>query len=132
MDKHQRFSRYQSLGISLGMCFGVSIGLVFGSMLFDKSTTGMCFGVPLGMMLGIAIGKAKDDRINEQLRTKGYTISGISDKGDGYEVTLKDRNGECVTVTLKQKAFAEGKFSVGDPVYKYDDGRLEAVKDFIE
>ena len=88
------------MGISLGMCFGVSIGLAFGSMLFDKSTTGMCFGVPIGMMLGIAIGKAKDDRINEQLRTKGYTISGISDKGDGYEVTLKYRNGECVTVTL--------------------------------
>ena len=129
MDKQQRFSRYQSMGISLGMCFGVSIGLAFGSMLFDKSTTGMCFGVPIGMMLGIAIGKAKDDRINEQLKTKGYKISGISDKGDGYEVMLMDRNSESVTVTLNRKDFGEGKFSVGDPVYKYDDGRLEAVKE---
>ena len=25
------------MGISLGMCFGVSIGLAFGSMLFDKA-----------------------------------------------------------------------------------------------
>ena len=131
MDKQQRFSRYQTMGISLGMCFGVSIGLAFGSMLFDKSTTGMGVGLPIGMLLGIAIGKSKDDRINEQLRTKGYKISGISDKGDVHEVMLTDRNGECVTVTVKKKAFAEGKFSVGDPVYKYDDGRLEAVKEFM-
>ena len=59
MDKQQRFSRYQSMGISLGMCFGVSIGLAFGSMLFDKSTTGMCFGLPIGMMLGLQ--KARED-----------------------------------------------------------------------
>lgn len=119
------------MGISLGMCFGVSIGLAFGSMLFDKSTTGMCLGLPIGMLLGIAIGKSKDDRINEQLRSRGYKISTIKEEGDGYRIILTDKKGESVTVSLNQKAFAEGKFSVGDPVYKYDDGRLEAVKDFM-
>lgn len=132
MDKQQRYSKYQSIGISLGMCFGVSIGLAFGNLFSDSGTTGMCLGLPIGMMLGMVIGKAKDDRINEQLTTKGYTVSAISEKGDGYEVMLTDRNGESVSVTVNRKAFAEGKFSVGDPVYKYDDGRLEAVKDNMQ
>ena len=34
-------NRYQTMGMSIGMCFGVSIGLAFGNFLFDHGTIGM-------------------------------------------------------------------------------------------
>lgn len=52
-DKEEQ-ENYLSMGISLGLCFGSSIGLIFG-MLMDDITLGLCFGPGIGMCLGILI-----------------------------------------------------------------------------
>lgn len=82
-------NRYQTIGMSIGMCFGVSIGLAFGNLLFDHGTIGMCFGLSVGMMLGMIAGSAKDKKVNEQLAEKGYKITAINMIGeDKYEITV--------------------------------------------
>lgn len=49
-EKEKSKGDYSSEGISLGMCFGVALGI-----LFDQ----LSLGISLGMLFGLAIGMAK-------------------------------------------------------------------------
>lgn len=50
----------QSQSLSLGMCFGTSIGLCLGVAL-DNIPIGMCLGMSLGVSLGSLFGRPRDD-----------------------------------------------------------------------
>ena len=70
MNNKNGIKKYMTLYMSLGMCFGVSGGLVFGSLLeLDFIARGMCYGIPIGMCIGMAIGSAKDKRLSENIMT---------------------------------------------------------------
>ena len=84
-------SRYQTMGMRIGMCFGVSIGLAIGYSIYDNGPIGMCFGLSIGMMLGMAIGAAKDKKINGQIKEKAYRITEIRMIDlKQYKVTVSD------------------------------------------
>ena len=73
-EQEKMSHRFQRMGTSMGMCFGISIGLAFGNLLFEHGALGMCFGLPIGMLLGMVAGSAKDRKVNEQLAEKGCNI----------------------------------------------------------
>ena len=82
MDKKDAVKKYMMLYMGLGMCFGVSIGLVFGKILYpDNMSMGICFGLPIGMYIGMTIGTAKDKRLSENIMKicRIEAISGSSD-----------------------------------------------------
>lgn len=124
--------RYQSIGMSLGMCFGISIGMSMGYLLFDNGPIGMCIGLSVGMLIGRAIGISKDRVINEQLKTKGYTILEIVPKDttlEEYEVKVTDKNEEIYFVTVSKGDMETEEFEVGDLVYMDEDGDIEQAID---
>lgn len=123
-------NRYQSMGMSIGMCFGVSIGLAFGNLLFEHGTIGMCFGLPIGMLLGMAVGAAKDKKIREQLEEKGYKITAINRIGEGkYEITVTDKNDNSKKVEIHNGEMEVEQFQIGDLVYIDEDGNMESLMD---
>lgn len=54
IDPNEKETDYTSMGISLGLCFGSALGLLFG-MLLDNLTLGLCYGPGIGLCLGIVI-----------------------------------------------------------------------------
>lgn len=120
--------KYQMMGMSLGMCFGISIGMSLGYTLFDNGTLGMCMGLSIGMLIGMSVGMSKDKAINEQLKTKGYTILDIIPKDitlKEYEVKLADKNEEVCFVSVSRGTMETEDFKVGDLVYMDEDGNIE-------
>lgn len=108
-SEKNRSHRYQAIGMSMGMCFGISIGMSLGYLLFGNGPVGMCLGLSIGMLIGMAVGIAKDKRINEQIEEKGYTILEINQKDDiqdEYIVKIVDKDGqESIVVVSKGKAY---------------------------
>lgn len=51
------------------MCFGISIGMCFGLSVFDNASLGMCFGIPIGLAVGTAL-TASEKKKREALRKK--------------------------------------------------------------
>lgn len=122
--------KYQNMGMSIGMCFGVSIGLAFGNLLFAHGTTGMCLGIPIGMLLGMAVGAAKDKKVREQLEEKGYKITAINRIGeDKYEITVTDKNDNVKKVEIHNGDMEVEQFQIGDLVYIDEDGNMESLMD---
>ena len=64
--KEPKFQRFANEYIGIGMCLGVSLGLIYGNLLFSDSIgVGMCFGISIGMSIGLAIGQEKDRKLWE-------------------------------------------------------------------
>lgn len=123
-------NRYQSMGMSIGMCFGVSIGLAFGNLIFDHGTIGMCFGISIGMLLGMVVGAAKDKKIREQLEEKGYKITAINMIGEGkYEITVTDKDDNSKKIEIHNGDMEVEQFQIGDLVYIDEDGNMESLMD---
>ena len=133
MKKDNKVShKYQSLGMRLGMCLGMSIGMAVGELLFDNQSLGMCMGLSIGMLIGMSIGIHKDQIINEQLETKGYTILEIIPKDiplEEYEVKIADKNGEIYVAAVSKGDMETETFEVGDLVYMDEDGHIEQAVD---
>ena len=123
-------SRYQTMGMSIGMCFGVSIGLAIGYSIYDNGPIGMCFGLSIGMMLGMAIGAAKDKKINGQIKEKAYRITEIRMIDlKQYKVTVYDKSGNIRKIEISDGDMKVEQFEVGDFVYINEAGRPESVMD---
>lgn len=121
--------RYQTMGMSIGMCFGVSIGMAFGACLFESGPLGMCIGLPIGMCIGIALGRHKDSLINQQLEEKGYKISEISQIDDNsFEIRIVDINGNVQSVVIGKKDMEAVKYQIGESVYLNEAGGIEKVQ----
>lgn len=112
-----------NLGIALGVCFGITFGLA----VFDNISLGML----LGMAIGISFGAAKDKKINDQLKTQGYTITDItwSDTQNTYDIRITNKHGEMQTITIAKGSFDAESLTVGDAVYLTEEGLLEQAYD---
>ena len=55
---------YMVFGLSIGMCFGASLGVMIGQFLFDNMSIGIAVGASTGMLLGLAIGMMIDSKKN--------------------------------------------------------------------
>lgn len=63
-NKKKKIEKFTALYMSIGMCFGVSGGLIYGNLLFpDNMSLGMCMGIPIGMCIGMALVLQKNRKI---------------------------------------------------------------------
>ena len=121
MDKKDSVKKYTTMYMSLGMCFGVSIGLVFGRIIYtDNMSMGLCFGIPLGMCIGMAVGSAKDKRLSENMM-KVSRIETIKDSSD-IVIYAIDKNGAEKEYRVTEMKMKEEKFSVDDRIAEETDG----------
>jgi len=67
LDRNEKFTENQDHNenedekvsyISLGICFGVSLGITVGGLLFDN----MAMGISIGVGLGLAVGALLDSK----------------------------------------------------------------------
>lgn len=121
LDKKDSVKKYTTMYMSLGMCFGVSIGLVFGRIIYtDNMSMGLCFGIPLGMCIGMAVGSAKDKRLSENMM-KVSRIETIKDSSD-IVIYAIDKNGAEKEYRVTEMKMKEEKFSVDDRIAEETDG----------
>lgn len=126
-SKKTKIEKYTTRYMSLGMCFGVAGGLIYGNILFhDNMSLGMCMGIPVGMCIGLALGAAKDKRLAEKMmeivkievvQTSSDVIIFVNDNSDAekqYEVS--------------SKKMREEKFEIGDRVAEETDGSLVSLE----
>ena len=113
--------------MSLGMSFGVSIGLIFGMILFpDNIALGMCFGIPIGMTYGILIGSAKDKRLSENM----MEIVRIEEVSEASELLIYavDKNGVEKEYKVSKKKMKTEKFAIGNRVAEETEGSLVSLE----
>ncbi len=126
-NKKNPIQKYMVLYMSLGMCFGVSGGLIFGTIFFpDNMSLGMCFGIPIGMCIGMAIGQAKDKRLSENI----MIIKKIETAKDSTDVVIYviDKNEIEKQYRVTEKKMKEEKFVEGDRVAEEIDGYLVSLE----
>lgn len=125
----KKTNKNTSMGMALGMCFGVSIGTSLGTV-FDNISIGITFGVCFGMLIGLVLGILKDNKVNEQLEVKGYTIKTIEKNEENmYIVTIANKLGEECVVSVSKGEMDEEDFKIGDIVFLTDEGVLEQAYD---
>lgn len=119
--------KYGTLYMSIGMCFGVSGGLILGMIFFPNNMTiGMSFGLPIGMCIGMAIGQAKDKRLSENMMII-RKIENISDSSD-ILIYVIDKNEIEKQYIVTVKKIKEEKFTEGDRVSEEIDGSLVSLE----
>lgn len=117
------------MGMALGMCFGVSIGTSLGTV-WGNTSLGISLGLCFGMLIGLVMGTSKDNEVNKQLETKGYTIKTIEkNEKNNYVVTVIDKLGEESIVSVSNGEMEEEHFEIGDMVFLTDEGLLEQAYD---
>lgn len=126
-NKKKKIEKYTALYMSLGMCFGVSAGLVYGNIIFpDNMSLGMSIGIPIGMSIGLAIGVAKDKRLSE----KNMEIIGMDavQKAPNTMIFVKDNYGIEKQYEISLNRMKEEKFEIGDRVAEETDGSLVSLE----
>ena len=126
MEKN-KVQKYTSLYMSLGMCFGVSLGMLYGEFLSPRNLSlGMCMGISIGMCIGLGIGAAKDKRLSEHMM-KITRIEDVPESTDKI-IYAVDKNGEEAEYRVPEKRMQEEKFSVGNRVAEETDGSLVSLE----
>lgn len=126
-NKKKKIDKYTALYMSLGMCFGVSGGLIFGNVIFpDNMSLGICIGIPLGMSIGLAIGVAKDKLLAEKM----MEITGVDvvQKAPNTIIFVKDNNGIEKQYEITPNRMKDEKFEIGDRVSEETDGSLVSLE----
>lgn len=127
MKEKKVIQKYTSLYMSIGMCFGVSGGLIYGTLLFpDNISLGMCMGIPIGMCIGIAIGAARDKRLAENMMEISR-IEAVPESTDMFLYAI-DKNGTEKEYRVTAEKMKEEKFSVGDRVAEETKGSLVSLE----
>ena len=119
--------KYTTLYMSLGMCFGVSGGLILGTIFSpDNMTIGMGFGIPIGMCIGMVIGQAKDKQLSENI----MIIIKIETVNDSSYIIIcvSDKNKIEKQYLVTDKKMKEEKFAEGDRVAEEMDGSLVSLE----
>lgn len=127
MDSKKKVQKFMTLYMSIGMCFGVSLGLIYGMILFpDNMSIGLCFGMPIGMCLGMAIGAAKDKRLSENMM-EVVRIEAVDGSTDML-VYAVSKNGNEKEYRVTGKKMKGEKFSPGNRVAEETDGSLVSLE----
>ena len=127
MHKNDSIKKYTTLYMSLGICFGVSIGLVFGRTVYsDNMSLGICFGLPIGMCIGAAIGAAKDKRLSENMM-RVCIFETLNDSAD-VMIYVVDKNNIEKEYKVTEKMMKQEKYSVNDRVAEETDGLLVSLE----
>jgi hypothetical protein len=113
--------------MSLGMCFGVGIGMLLSTLVFNINVAiGMCFGVSIGLSLGLAIGSAKDERLSKV----AMTITKIEPLENSTDTVIyaTQQDGTEKQYTITKKRMKQENFKLGDTVAEESDGTLVSLE----
>lgn len=125
-DKN-KVHKFTAIYMSLGMCLGVSGGLLFGKLVFpDNMATGMSLGIPIGMCIGMVIGSARDKKLAEKMQE----ITRIEDILDSTDKLIYTRGKDGVEKEYRvtEKKMREERFAVGDRIAEETDGSLLSLE----
>lgn len=125
--KEPKFQKYANEYMGIGMCLGVSLGLIYGNLFFSDSIgVGMCFGISIGMSLGLAIGQEKDRKLWESR----MEISKIEHLAGFSEVFIYaiDKDGNEKEFRVSAKTMKAEKFKAGDKVAEEREGVLISLE----
>ena len=126
-NKRNKVEKYMTLYMSLGMCFGGSGGLIFGTIFFpDNMSLGICFGPIIGMCIGMAIGQEKDKRLSENIMII-RKIETVKDSSD-IVIYVSDKNEIEKQYRVTEKNIKEEKFAKDDRVAEEIDGSLVSLE----
>lgn len=126
-NKKKEIQKFTALYMSLGMCFGVSGGFIYGNILFpDNMSVGMSYGILIGMCIGLAIGAAKDKRLAEKMM-EIIRIEVIQTTLNTI-IFVKDHSGAEKQYEISEKKMKEGKFEIGDRVAEETEGVLVSLE----
>ncbi len=126
-SKKKKIEKYTALYMSLGMCFGVTGGLIYGNILFpDNMSLGMSMGLLIGMCIGLAIGVAKDKRLAEKIM-EIVRIEVVQTTPDVI-IFVKDNSGAEKQYKVSSKKTKQEKFEIGDRVAEETDGSLVSLE----
>lgn len=125
--KEPKFQKYTNEYMGIGMCLGVSLGLIYGNLLFSDSIgVGMCFGISIGMSLGLAIGQDKDRKLWESRMeiSKIERLAGFSE----VFIYAIDKDGNEKEFRVSEKLMKAEKFKAGDKVAEERKGVLISLE----
>ena len=125
--KEPKFQKFANEYMGIGMCLGVSLGLIYGNLIFsDSAGVGMCFGISIGMSLGLAIGQAKDKRLLEN----AMEINRIEHLAGYAEIFIYavDKSGVEKEYRVSEKKMKAEKFKTGDKVAEEREGVLISLE----
>lgn len=126
-NKKNAIEKYMTLYMSLGMCFGVSASLIFGSIFSpDNMSRFICFGIPIGMLLGMVLGQAKDKRLSKNIMMI-RKIETLIDSTD-LMIYVSDKNETEKQYKVTMKKMKEEKFAESDRVAEELDGSLVSLE----
>ena len=126
----KKTSKNTSMNMAMGMCLGVSIGTSIGTV-FDNISMGSSMGLIIGMLIGLVIGAVKDEKVNKQMKEKGYTILSIksNESNEEYIIVIVNKAGEESVINVPKGQMEAEDFQIGDVVYLDDDGMIEQAFD---
>jgi outer membrane lipoprotein SlyB len=126
----KKTSKNTSMDMAMGMCLGVSIGTSIGTV-FDNISMGSSMGLIIGMLIGLVIGAVKDEKVNKQMKEKGYTILSIksNESNEEYIIVIVNKAGEESVINVPKGQMEAEDFQIGDVVYLDDDGMIEQAFD---
>lgn len=123
----KKVEKYAMLYMSLGMCFGVSGGLIYGNIIFPENTSmGISMGITFGMCIGLAIGTAKDKRLSEKMM-EIIRIESVETMRN-IIIIVKDQKGAEKQYEVSEKQMKEEKFEIGDRVAEEKGGVLVSLE----
>lgn len=127
--KKKKIEKYADLYMSLGMCLGVSGGLIYESILFpDNMSMGMSMemGISIGMCIGLAIGTEKDKRLAEKMM-EIIKIESVEATRNTF-ILVKDHSGAEKQFEVSGKKMKKEKFEIGDRVAEERVGNLVSLE----
>lgn len=126
----KKTSKNTSMNMAMGMCLGVSIGTSIGTV-FDNISMGSSMGLIIGMLIGLVIGTVKDEKVNKQVKEKGYTILAIepNEANEEYIISIVNNAGKENVINVPKGQMEAEDFQIGDVVYLDDDGMIEQAFD---
>lgn len=126
-NKKKKIQKYTALYIGHGMCFGLSVGLFFGTIVFPNNMPlGMALGTSTGMCIGLALGAAKDKRLAEKMMT--IIRMEVIPTSLSVIIFVKDYSGAEKQYEVTEKKMKEEKFKIGDRVAEETDGVLVSLE----
>lgn len=125
--KEPKFQKYANEYMGIGMCLGVSLGLIYGNLLYSDSIgVGMCFGISIGMSLGLAIGQDKDRKLWES-RMEVSKIEHLAGFSEVFVYAI-DKDGNEKEFRVSEKLMKTENFKAGDKVAEEREGVLISLE----
>ena len=123
----KKVQKYTTSYMSIGICFGISLGLIDGLIFFPENIAlGVCLGMPIGNLLGTIIGAEKDMKLSKKM----MRVSRIEDVEDSLDriIYVLDKDGVEKEYRITKEIWQKEKFFDGARVAEESTGCLISLE----